>query len=195
DAGRVRPRQRAAAAALHRRRGHPRHGACAAALHGAPAVVHAARGAAGLRPRGRDAGGGAVARLRARDLAPVAARRGVRLPDGAPSRPWLLRHALPGGRAAADDDLPPDQPAGEGAAELAFRRRAGRLPARLHAGAGRRVQPLPAARPFRGVAMNNRAALHAAAAAVCVFLMLPTLIVIPMSVSTERYLTFPPEGF
>lgn len=43
--------------------------------------------------------------------------------------------------------------------------------------------------------MNNRAALHAAAAAVCVFLMLPTLIVIPMSVSTERYLQFPPEGF
>lgn len=41
----------------------------------------------------------------------------------------------------------------------------------------------------------GRAALNAAAYAVTVFLLLPTLIIIPMSVGPERLLSFPPKGF
>ncbi|WP_241665463.1 ABC transporter permease [Teichococcus oryzae] len=41
----------------------------------------------------------------------------------------------------------------------------------------------------------GRMALNAAAYAVTVFLLLPTLIIIPMSVGPERFLRFPPAGF
>ncbi|MFH5923076.1 ABC transporter permease [Roseomonas xinghualingensis] len=41
----------------------------------------------------------------------------------------------------------------------------------------------------------GRMALNAAAYAVTVFLLLPTLIIAPMSVGPERYLRFPPAGF
>jgi mannopine transport system permease protein len=47
-------------------------------------------------------------------------------------------------------------------------------------------------------AMGNRAgrmAVNAAAYAVTVFLLLPTLIIAPMSVGPERLLSFPPKGF
>ncbi|MGE0725548.1 MAG: ABC transporter permease, partial [Alphaproteobacteria bacterium] len=41
----------------------------------------------------------------------------------------------------------------------------------------------------------GRLLLHALAAAVVVFLLLPTILVIPMSVSPDKYLQFPPQGF
>jgi mannopine transport system permease protein len=41
----------------------------------------------------------------------------------------------------------------------------------------------------------GRAALGAAAYAVTIFLLLPTLVIAPMSVGPERYLRFPPNGF
>ena len=41
----------------------------------------------------------------------------------------------------------------------------------------------------------GRLLLHAFAYAVIVFLLLPTVLVAPMSVSPEKYLQFPPSGF
>lgn len=41
----------------------------------------------------------------------------------------------------------------------------------------------------------GRAAIGAVAYAVTVFLLLPTLVIMPMSVGPERYLSFPPNGF
>jgi len=41
----------------------------------------------------------------------------------------------------------------------------------------------------------GRAALAAAAYAVTVFLLLPTLVIAPMSIGPDRYLRFPPDGF
>lgn len=41
----------------------------------------------------------------------------------------------------------------------------------------------------------GRAAIAAVAYAVTVFLLLPTLVIMPMSVGPERYLQFPPSGF
>lgn len=51
--------------------------------------------------------------------------------------------------------------------------------------------------PVRNAPSRNvgRATLGAAAYAVTVFLLLPTLVIAPMSVGPERYLRFPPAGF
>ncbi|MCC7273839.1 MAG: ABC transporter permease [Alphaproteobacteria bacterium] len=49
-------------------------------------------------------------------------------------------------------------------------------------------------RPPRGGG-PGRLLLHAVAYAVVVFLLLPTILVAPMSVSPEKYLQFPPAGF
>jgi mannopine transport system permease protein len=42
---------------------------------------------------------------------------------------------------------------------------------------------------------GGQAALGAAAYAVTIFLLLPTLVIVPMSVGPERYMRFPPNGF
>lgn len=52
------------------------------------------------------------------------------------------------------------------------------------------------ARERRGAPRHaGRAAIGAVAYAVTVFLLLPTLVIMPMSVGPERYLRFPPNGF
>jgi mannopine transport system permease protein len=55
--------------------------------------------------------------------------------------------------------------------------------------------PLPAPRAPVVPEAAGRLLVHAFAWAVVVFLMIPTLIVIPMSFSPERHLAFPPTGF
>lgn len=52
------------------------------------------------------------------------------------------------------------------------------------------AQPRQGSSPHAG-----RAAIGAVAYAVTVFLLLPTLVIMPMSVGPERYLRFPPNGF
>lgn len=52
----------------------------------------------------------------------------------------------------------------------------------------------PARRPWLPES-GGRLLVHAIAWAVVVFLMIPTVIVIPMSFTPERHLTFPPTGF
>jgi mannopine transport system permease protein len=51
------------------------------------------------------------------------------------------------------------------------------------------------ARKGRPTRRAGDAALGAAAYAVTIFLLLPTLVIVPMSVGPERYLQFPPSGF
>lgn len=53
----------------------------------------------------------------------------------------------------------------------------------------------PSQAPATRAPRAGRMALNAAAYAVTVFLLLPTLIIIPMSVGPERFLQFPPSGF
>lgn len=73
-------------------------------------------------------------------------------------------------------------------ARVSAHRRAahGRLPARRAPGGRRFDRPRP---PYAWIALG------ALTAAVLVFLVAPVLIIIPMSVSTTTYLTFPPSGF
>lgn len=57
------------------------------------------------------------------------------------------------------------------------------------------LRPLSPPRPPLLSERGGRLLVHAIAWAVVVFLMIPTVIVIPMSVSPERHLVFPPTGF
>lgn len=54
---------------------------------------------------------------------------------------------------------------------------------------------MSAPRQTRSPRHAGRAVLGAAAYAVTIFLLLPTLVIAPMSVGPERYLRFPPNGF
>jgi mannopine transport system permease protein len=55
--------------------------------------------------------------------------------------------------------------------------------------------PVPAARRPWLPESGGRLMVHGLAWAVVVFLMIPTVIVVPMSVTPERHLSFPPTGF
>src|SRR5262249_7140687 len=211
----ARPPRCAAAPALHPHRGDHRDGPRPAPLHG-PAALQRHEGnrrRAGPgrpEPRGQPAPG-LLPRLHPAES--PGDRRGLR--PGFRGGDRLLRHARPPGRPPRHDDRHAHREPGPRAAELGAgvglaRHAAGghrRAPARVPAvhGAGPRIRrgpmtdPAARARALRleeaGPLGRRSAGLWVAGALVLAFLALPTTVVLPISFSAAKYLTFPPPGW
>src|SRR6185436_15187733 len=181
------------AAQFHRRA--DRHGPCPAALHG-PADLR--RGTAGRSGGGRRCGGAGrleLAHLLAH-LHPAHAERNLRrLRAGVRAVAGLFHHAGAAGRRPGHHDRRADRAAGARGAELAVRLGPVGGPAGRHL---RRLRAGPEGHAAGGTDMKgkplSRRLLIAAGALIYFFLMLPLLVVFPISLSSAPYLQFPPPG-
>src|ERR1051326_2911091 len=195
----------AARAPPQRARRRHRHGARADALHGAADLCRHAAG------RSRPAAGGGGARRRhfshfpPRVPAAVGPGNLCRVHSRVRSLGRLLHHTGAARRRARDHDRRPDRAAGARRAQLVVRERA------RHRAPGRDDRDLRSRatrdRRARGSSMSTRAArsLHRRArlrrlalglvcAPIFIFLMLPLVVVFPLSLSSAPYLQFPPPG-
>src|SRR5580704_4423442 len=189
-AARCRDHQRPAAAVAQFHRRADRHGACAAALHGAADLRRGASARSRHRRRGPRARRLELAHLLAH-LRPAHAERHLcRLSAGLRAVARLLHHARFAGRRPGHDDRRPDRAAGARDSELAVCRGALLRAARLHL---RGLCACPALHAVGGQRMSRRL-LAAACGLIYFFLMLPLLVVFPLSLSSAPYMQFPPPG-
>src|SRR4051812_360340 len=182
---------------------HLRHRGCdgthPVAVHGAAALCHHAEDSERSHAGRREPGGEPVAYLLPRVPAAVVAGRARRLHHGVRALPRLLHHAGIARRRPHRDGVDAGEPQCRTLQPVRRRERGRRGAAPERAPDLLRRQPLHLARSRVGAKMTRtspaRIVLYVISALVLVYLILPVLIIAPISFSSARFLTFPPPSF